>query len=120
MGTRQTDEGDTMKYMLLICAEPNVVVDESKIPDIDVWLSETGTRRLDGNQLEGVSQASTVRVRDGERLVTDGPFAETKEQIAGFDVIDCDSMQEALEIAARHPVAHFGSVEVRPFWTDPV
>ncbi|HVX47684.1 MAG TPA: YciI family protein [Mycobacteriales bacterium] len=107
-----------MKYLLLICAEPNVVVDETKIPDIEDWLAETGTRRLDGNQLEGVAQAATVRVRDGERLVTDGPFAETKEQIAGFDIIECGGRQEALEIAGRHPVAHFGSVEVRPFWSE--
>ena len=59
-----------------------------------------------------------MRVRKRERLVTDGPFAETKEFIAGFDVIDCATREEALDIAAAHPVAKFGAVEVREFWTD--
>ena len=65
-----------------------------------------------------------MRVRDGEVLVSDGPFAETKEQIAGYDVIECSSMDEAIEVAARHPVATFGAIEVRPFspggwWRSP-
>jgi hypothetical protein len=54
-------------------------------------------------------------VRNGETLVTDGPFAETKDAIAGFDVIECGSLDEALEIASNHPVATFGGVEIRPF-----
>ena len=58
-----------------------------------------------------------MRLRDGEVLLTDGPFAETKEQILGFDVIECADLDEALEIAAKHPVAKYGMVEVRPFWT---
>jgi len=51
-------------------------------------------------------------------LVADGPFAETKEQIAGFDIIECDDLDEAIDVASRHPVARFGSIEVRPFWTE--
>jgi hypothetical protein len=50
-------------------------------------------------------------------LLTDGPFVETKEQIVGFDIIECADLDEALEVAAKHPVARFGMVEVRPFWT---
>jgi hypothetical protein len=49
-------------------------------------------------------------------LITDGPFAETKEQIGGFDILDCADLDEALEVASKHPVATFGTVEVRPFW----
>ena len=59
-----------------------------------------------------------MRVRDGEVLLSDGPFAETKEQVAGFDVIECASMDEAIEIAARHPTAKVGTFELRPFWPE--
>ncbi len=71
--------------------------------------------RLQGHQLRPVSDASTVRVRDGEVLVADGPFAETREQIAGFDIIEAADLDEAIEVASKHPVASYGTVEVRPF-----
>jgi len=70
------------------------------------------------NQLQPGSTATTVSVRDGGTVVTDGPFAETKELIAGFDILECDSLDEALEIAAGHPVARFGAIDVRAFWAD--
>jgi hypothetical protein len=57
-----------------------------------------------------------VRVRDGEVVVSDGPFAETKEAVGGFDILECDSLEEAVEIAAAHPLAQIGTIEVRPFW----
>ena len=56
--------------------------------------------------------------RTGEVLISDGPFAETKEQIAGFDVLECASLDEAIEVAVKHPVARFGSLDVRPFWQE--
>jgi len=71
-----------------------------------------------GSRLSPVSDATTVRVRGGEVLLGDGPFAETKEQIAGFDVIECADLDEAIEVASKHPVARFGAVELRPFWLD--
>jgi hypothetical protein len=61
--------------------------------------------------------ARTVRVRDDQVIVTDGPFAETKEQLAGFDVLDCADLDEAIQAAARHPMARGGLLEVRPFGT---
>jgi hypothetical protein len=70
---------------------------------------------LQGERLRYVSDATTVQVRDREVLVSDGPFAETKEQIAGYDVVECSSLAEAIEVAAKHPVARFGAVEIRPF-----
>ena len=73
--------------------------------------------RLGGDRLGPVADATTVRRRAGEVLISDGPFAETAEQICGFDILDCADLDEALELAALHPVAGFGSVEVRPFWT---
>ena len=66
------------------------------------------------DELEDPDTATTVRVRDGETLTTDGPFAETKEQLGGYYLIDCASLDEALEFAARIPAARRGAVEVRP------
>ncbi len=74
-----------------------------------------GVRR-EGARLRPVREAATVRVRDGEVLVSDGPFAETKEQVAGLEVLDCASLPEAIEIASRHPIASIGAGELRPFW----
>ena len=74
--------------------------------------------RLDGDRLQRAAAATSVRSRNGKQVVTDGPFAETKEQIAGYDVIDCADLDEAIEIAGRHPVAAWGTVEIRPFWTE--
>jgi hypothetical protein len=119
-----------MQYLLLICGQPRP---ESALPEsgppesgppapadggqaIDSWLKDVGERRLLGSELRPAASATTVRVRDGERLLSDGPFAETKEQILGFDLVECTNLDEALEIAATHPVAAFGSVEVRPLW----
>ena len=108
-----------MKFMLLICGNPDAVSTEppEEPGEIDAWLRDVEAVRLDGNQLASVKDANTVRIRGGERLVTAGPFAETQEQIAGYDIIDCDSLEQALDIAARHPVARTGMVEVRPFFT---
>ena len=69
-----------------------------------------------GERLRLTSDATTVRVRDGEILTTDGPFAETKEQLAGYFVVDCKNLDEAIEVAARIPGAKDGSIEVRPIW----
>ena len=68
-------------------------------------------------RLQPTRAARTLRIRDGELSVTDGPFAETKEQLAGFYLIDAKDFEEAIELAARIPPAHLGSVEVRPVWT---
>jgi hypothetical protein len=116
--------GGAMKYMLFVCADENVELtaeEQAEIgPTMDAWLKDVdgrGVRQL-GNQLRPVSDATTVRMRGGDVLVADGPFAETKEQIAGFDIIECGDLDEAIDIASRHPVARFGSIEVRPFWTE--
>lgn len=71
-----------------------------------------------GEELEHTSTATTVRVRDGEQLVTDGPFAELKEAIGGFFALECESIEEACAWAARIPAARSGAVEVRPVYVD--
>jgi hypothetical protein len=67
-----------------------------------------------GNQLDTISKATTVRMRDGKRVITDGPFAETKEQLGGYYLIEAKDLDEAIGIAARIPSIGWGSVEVRP------
>jgi hypothetical protein len=117
------ETGTTMKYMLLICTEApgTEVAEQPDTPDIDEWVAEMdgrGVRQL-GEVLAPASDATTVRVRGGRTMLTDGPFAETKEQICGFDIIECADLDEAIEVAAKHPMAWNGMVEVRPFWTPP-
>jgi hypothetical protein len=75
---------------------------------------EAGDAILAGEGLQPTSTATTVRVRDGERMLMDGPFAETKEQLGGFYLLECDSLDDAIDLAAKIPGAQFGSVEVRP------
>jgi hypothetical protein len=77
-------------------------------------VSSMGSAYLDGAPLHPTTTATTVRVRDGEDVVTDGPFAETKEQLGGFFMIDVETVDEALEWAAKLPGARYGSIEVRP------
>jgi hypothetical protein len=70
-----------------------------------------------GNALQATTTATTVRVRDGKRLTTDGPFAETKEQLGGFYLVEANNLDDAIEMAGKIPGARFGSVEVRPIET---
>ena len=114
-----------MRYMLLVCwgtdsmdaqTEPNPgdTREEESFP----WLDDLQARGIwvTGDQLAPPRRARSVRVRDGQKLVTDGPFAETKEAVGGFDIVECASLEEAVEIASRHPVAQIGTIEVRPLW----
>jgi hypothetical protein len=114
-----------MKFMMLVCVDASGFEDEDESPPAGEeedasfpWLDEMVARgiRLDGDRLSRPSEARTVRVRHGEVLLVDGPFAETKEAIVGYDVIECADLDEAVEVAAKHPVAEFGMIEVRPFW----
>lgn len=106
-----------MRFMLLVCVG-NTGPAIPQEGDPTSWVEEMTARnvRLHGFELRGVKEAATVRRRGGEILITEGPFAETAEQIAGYDVIDCADFDEAVEIAAKHPVAAFGSIEIRPFY----
>jgi hypothetical protein len=108
-----------MKYLAFICADgiptaEDMVVLQRECPR---WVEEMKGRgvRLLGRELDLPETAVTVRVRDGETLVTDGPFAETKEFIAGFDVLECADLDEAIEVAAKHPSSWFQKIEIRPF-----
>jgi hypothetical protein len=114
-------ESRRKKYMFLVCVDEAVELSPEDVAESDrrmsAWLEDTigSGVSLHGGRLQPVSTATTVRARAGELLVTDGPFAETKEQMAGYDVIECADLDEAVEVASRHPVARFGCIEVRPF-----
>ena len=72
--------------------------------------------KIMGERLRPATEGRTVRVRGGRKMITDGPFTESKEVILGFDILECETIEEAIEIAARHPVARTGRIEVRAFW----
>jgi hypothetical protein len=116
-----------MKYLMLVCWDAEkmnerVEPDPADAPEEEEggfpWLDDLQARGIwvIGDQLAPPRRARTVRVRDGKTVVTDGPFTETKEAVGGFDLIECGSIDEAVEIAAAHPAAEGGTIEVRPLW----
>ena len=115
-----------MKFLCLICAEK--VMEQMPAADAEKhfqeyvkfteWIKATG-HFIGANRLKPAATATTVRVRDGKTLTTDGPFAETKEQVGGYYVIEAGDLQDAIQVAARIPGARRGCVEVRPIADDP-
>jgi hypothetical protein len=114
-----------VKYLLLVCwdtermngqTEPNPGAASDEDDEGFPWLDDLRAKGIwrAGDQLAPPRRARSVRVRSGKTLVTDGPFAETKEAVGGFDLIECGSLEEAVKIAANHPIAEMGTVEVRP------
>ena len=94
--------------------DPAETPDEKSFP----WLDDVQARGIwiTGDQLAPPRRGRSVRARDGKAIVSDGPFAETKEAVGGFDIIECGSLEEAVEIASGHPLAQTGTIEVRPLW----
>jgi hypothetical protein len=110
-----------MKYLMLVCIDPEFERgDDDGAPDVEDWVNEMDSKRirLMGNRVRPASDATTVRVRNREVLLTDGPYAETKDLIAGFDILECADLDEAIQVAAKHPMAWHGVIELRPFWPD--
>ena len=104
-----------MKYLCLVYLDENRL---HELPDEDCVAFDTAVRKsgqcIASEALQSVQTATTVRVRDGKMAITDGPFAETKEQLAGFYMIEAGNLNEAIQIAAKIPPARVGSIEVRP------
>jgi hypothetical protein len=113
-----------MRYVLLICTDETA--QQALSPDEEATViaeygafSEEMARRgvlRGGERLRPTTDATTVRVRDGQTLASDGPFAETKEQMGGYFIVDCEDLDEAIEVAAKIPSARTGTIEVRPIW----
>ena len=113
-----------MRYALLICTDETAMEALSPeegaamMAEYMAFTEEAAQRGVlrGGDRLHPSTDATTVRVRDGEVLTSDGPFAETKEQMGGYFIIECNDLDEAIKIAAMVPGARHGSVEVRPIW----
>jgi hypothetical protein len=113
-----------MRYALLICGDETAMEamgHEEAQASMATYLAfgEEMTKRgvlQGGERLRPTTDATSVQVREGEVLTSDGPFAETKEQIGGFYLVDCKDLDEAIEVASKIPGAQQGSIEVRPIW----
>ena len=92
--------------------------DAAAAPGVDDWFRAARGAYLQGVRLQSTDDATTVRVREGELLVTDGPFTDSKEWITGFAILECADLDEAIDVASRHPMAWAGMIELRPFWPD--
>lgn len=115
-----------MKYMLLMYANESAVpatLEEQQAIAPAVWFALMDEMKaagvlLSNNGLAPIATATTVRVREGKTLITDGPFAETHEQLGGFFLLECKDLDDALRWAAKIPHARYGSVEIRPLWSE--
>jgi hypothetical protein len=107
-----------MKFLMFVCNDTEPVEPSPGGMGIEEWVEKNDGEgvRLLGDRVQGDAAATAVRVRDEEVLVTDGPFLETKEVLAGFDVLECRDLAHAVEVAAAHPMARGGVIELRPFW----
>lgn len=113
-----------MQFLMLVCRDradspqPPSEADREGAPDVEQWwqAANDAGKYVMGDRLRPVEETRTVRVRGGEVFATQGPFTETSELIAGFDVLECESMAEAVQIASGHSMAHGGVIEVRQLW----
>lgn len=109
-----------MQYLLIICHDESFAPTETLVADIVAWDKEMERRgiRKYGNPLCPPSDAMTVRVREGNLVLTAGPFADTNEKVAAYELIECASLEEAIGVASQHPMAKVATIEVRPIWAD--
>jgi hypothetical protein len=110
-----------MRYLLMINTDESVVPDtrsDGMSPEYEAFMADVGQRGLllGGERLRPTTDATTVRVRNGEVLTVDGPYAETKEQLGGYFLVECKDLDEAIEVASKIPGAQEGAIEVRPIW----
>jgi hypothetical protein len=109
-----------MQFLLLISHDDRFAPTEKLIEDIGAWNEDMSRRGvlLDGRPLRPPADAVTVRVRDGEATVSDGPALAGADQPAAYELVECECLEEAIEAAATHPMAAAGAIEVRPVWTE--
>ena len=108
-----------MRFMLFVCAEPDLQLssaDQAALPgEVEEWATDLANRgiRLMGHVFEPVGQAKTIRRRNDDLQITDGPVSRADEPIAGFNLLGCRTLDEAVEVSATHPMAKHGSLELR-------
>jgi hypothetical protein len=111
-----------MRYALLVCDDETAALSEAgrqeRFAAFLRFQHELTVRGMlvSRERLQPTSSSTTVRIRDSGLVIADGPFAETKEQIAGFFVVECEDLDQAIEMAAKIPAAEYGTIEVRPVW----
>jgi len=113
-----------MRYLLMICTDESSIAAmsheeaQTMLGEYGAFSEEMAARGVlqGGERLQPTTDATSIQVRDGKVLTVDGPFAETKEQIGGYFVVDCRDLDEAIEVTAELPGARHGTVEVRPIW----
>lgn len=107
-----------MRYALVVYRDEAAVsgTEAAQVGALNAFARELGDRLLAATRLRPAATATKVRVREGGLVIADGPFAETKEQIGGFFVVECADLDEAIEAAALLPMARYGTIEVRPIW----
>jgi hypothetical protein len=109
--------------MLMVCNDGKNLQAPAEIdatPGFVAWMRDLEDRGLSRGRtlLRPPAEATTVRIRNGQQLVSDGPFAETKEWVAGVEIVECANLDEAIRIAETHPEAGLFPIEIRPFWED--
>ena len=107
-----------MRYLMFVVSDPTGEPYDREHDTIGPWIDEAteSGALVVGARLRPVEDATTVRVRGGRLIVTDGPYVEAKEWVAGVGILECRDLDEAVELVARHPMARFGAIELRPYW----
>ncbi len=109
-----------MQYLLIISHGDSFSPTEKLLQGIAAWIEDAQRHgvRVHGNPLRPAGEATTIRVRDAEVAVTRGPFADSREKMCAYELIECASLDEAIDWAARHPMASAATIEVRPVWAE--
>lgn len=109
-----------MQFLLIICHDDDFRPTESLVADIHAWVKEMSGRgiRVYGNPLRPAAEATTLRVRNGKLASTNGPFADSTEKMCAYELIECDSTEDAVDVASKHPMAKAATIEVRPIWNE--
>jgi hypothetical protein len=108
-----------MRFMLLICNNDSFRPPPALEPEVIAWVEEAKRRgaRISGSRFRPVAEAKTMRIRGDGRSLVDGPVVQAaKERMTGYELIDCPSVEEAIELASTHPMAALGAIEIRQLW----
>ncbi len=108
-----------MQFLLIICHDESFAPTESLVREIVAWIEEMESRgiRKYGNPLKAPNDAATIRVREGKIQTTSGLFAESKEKMCAYELVECPSLEQAIDAASKHPMAKVATIEVRP-WAE--
>ncbi len=109
-----------MQFLLIITHDDAFAPTETLLAEINAWISKMKTMGIwkYGSPLQPPSDAKTVRVRNGKTTVTNGPFANSREKMCAYELLDCASLDDAIDAASRHPMAKAATIEVRPVWAE--